>query len=174
MKPAGTEPGVNDPDPDRPILGAMTIVGWRELVRLPDLDTRAFRAKFDTGARTSALHAEDIEEVSENGIRMVRFSIDRPRVKNDVRRTVAVADYRPVTSSNGEEEMRFVIETDFQIGDHHYLIELTLTRRGDMRYPMLVGRKALAGRLLIDPAQSYLHGTPEKVDRKRRREGKTQ
>ena len=150
----------------------MTIVGWRELVRLPDLDTRAFRAKFDTGARTSALHAEDIEEVTENGVRMVRFSIDRPRVKNDIRRTVPVADYRPVTSSNGEEEMRFVIETDFQIGDHHYLIELTLTRRGDMRYPMLVGRKALAGRLLIDPAQSYLHGTPEKVDR-RRRVGKT-
>jgi len=152
--------------PEQETPDQMTIVGWRELVRLPDLDTRAFRAKFDTGARTSALHAEDIEEVTENGVRMVRFSIDRPRVKNDIRRTVPVADYRPVTSSNGEEEMRFVIETDFQIGDHHYLIELTLTRRGDMRYPMLVGRKALAGRLLIDPSASYLRGRPAKPEKR--------
>ena len=154
--------------PDQATSGQMTVVGWRELVRLPDLDTRAFRAKFDTGARTSALHAEDIEEVTENGVHMVRFSIDRPRVKKDVRRTVPMADYRPVTSSNGEEEMRFVIETDFQIGDHHYLIELTLTQRSDMHYPMLVGRKALAERLLIDPAKSYLHGTPDKVAYKKR------
>jgi len=151
-------------EPDQLTHQRMTIVGWRELVRLPDLDTRAFRAKFDTGARTSALHAEDIEEISDGGVRFVRFSIDRPRVRNDIRRTVPVADHRLVTSSNGEVEMRYVIETDFQIGEHHYRIDLTLTQRGDMRYPMLVGRKALASRLLIDPAQSYLHGRPKEAE----------
>ena len=150
-----------------PVAIGYSVAGWRELVRLPDLDTRAFRAKFDTGARTSALHAEDIRESVRDGDRVVSFTIDRPRVKGDFRRTAQIADYRTITSSNGDEELRYVIETTFQVGALRYEIELTLTRRGDMRYPMLVGREALAGRILIDPSHGYLLGRPPPADHAR-------
>lgn len=143
--------------PDRPV------VGWREWVRLPDLlpdPADAVKAKIDTGARTSAIHAWDIEQFDRDDQRWVRFSL-HPRQHDDAHIVVAEArlvEERDVRSSNGDVETRVVVGTTLHIGEQHYEIELTLTKRDQMGFRMLVGRTAMARRLLVDPGRSYLQG----------------
>ena len=140
-----------------------TIIGWREWVRLPDLlpdPADAVKAKIDTGARTSAIHAWDVEPVVRDGEDWVRFSL-HPRQKDDRHVVVAEAkllDEREVRSSNGEVESRPVVETTLVIGNHRFPIELTLTKRDQMGFRMLLGRTAMTGRLLVDPGRSYRAG----------------
>jgi hypothetical protein len=136
------------------------IVGWREWVALPDLGLPAVKAKVDTGAKTSSLHAVDLETFREDGRERVRFGV-HPLQENE-RLTVwaeaDVVDERHVTSSSGHEELRVVIRTPLRLGDATWPVELTLTDRRQMRLRMLLGREALAGRLLVDASTSYLHG----------------
>ncbi len=136
------------------------IVGWREWVALPDLGLPAVKAKVDTGAKTSSLHAFDIETFREGECERVRFGV-HPLQENEqltVWATADVVDERSVMSSSGHEELRVVICTPLRLGDLTWPVEVTLTDRRSMRLRMLLGREALDGRLLVDASVSYLHG----------------
>jgi hypothetical protein len=129
-------------------------------VALPALGLPAVKAKVDTGAKTSSLHAFDLETFREDGRERVRFGV-HPLQQNE-RLTVwaeaDVVDERHVTSSSGHEELRVVICTPLRLGDLTWPVEITLTDRRSMRLRMLLGREALGGHLLVDASASFLHG----------------
>ncbi|MCA8878365.1 MAG: 30S ribosomal protein S6--L-glutamate ligase [Rhodobacteraceae bacterium] len=132
-------------------------VGWEEWVGLPELGLPALKAKVDTGARTSALHAFDIEAFGPSQAPKVRFDIHPIPGRDDVSITCSakILDRREVTSSNGEAEWRYVIGTDILMGDHRWPIEITLTDRGSMSNRMLLGRQALRDDMLITPSARF-------------------
>ena len=134
----------------------LPVIGWRELVQLPDLGLRHLPAKIDTGARTSSIHAEVLEEFERDSERFVRFSVDfpEPRLKQ-VCEAVHV-DIRGVTSSNGETQRRYVIKTPLRIGDTEFRAEISLADRSDMKFPMLIGRSSLRRRFVVDSGHSWM------------------
>jgi hypothetical protein len=134
------------------------VVGWREWLGLPDLGVELIKAKVDTGARTSALHAEDVRIVSHAGERRVHFTI-HPRQRSKRLAIEAVATLlgeRRVKSSSGSLEIRPVIVTRVNVGGVEWPIEITLTRRDVMGFRMLLGRQALRRHAVVDPGRSYL------------------
>jgi hypothetical protein len=135
------------------------IVGWREWVGLPSLGIARVKAKMDTGARSSALHANSIEAFEHGGQQCVRFDV-MGEVKNMPWHEAPIADRRLVRSSNGETELRYVIRTALAVAGQTWPIDITLTNRERMDLPMLIGREALAGRALVDPERSWLCGRP--------------
>jgi hypothetical protein len=139
--------------------------GWREWVTLPELGIARIKAKVDTGARTSALHAFELTPFVEDGKQRVAFRM-HPEQKDSETIVDCVADVidrRIVTDSGGHKEERFVIRTMLHIGRHSWPIEATLTSRDDMLFRMLIGRTALKGRAVVDPARSYVVGKKKKV-----------
>jgi len=137
------------------------VVGWREWIHLPELlDGGWVKAKVDTGARTSAIHAWDVTPEQRDGRTWVRFQLHP--LQHDDRHVVEAAapliEEREVRSSNGEVELRPVIETPISLGGRRHVIELTLTKRDQMGFRMLLGRTGLARRALVDPGRSYLLG----------------
>jgi len=147
----------------------MLVLGWREWTSLPELGINRIKAKVDTGARTSALHAFEVRPFVENNIQRVEFKI-HPRQYNKETVVVCVADVldeRSVTDSGGHKENRWVIKTPLKIGQHSWPIEITLTAREDMRFRMLLGRTAIRGRAQVDPSRSYI------VGKKRRKKKRT-
>lgn len=150
-----------------PILAAVArlripkpVVGWREWVALPDLHIGAIKVKVDTGARTSALHAFDVETYRRGGREYVKFEV-HPAQRTDrgaVTASARVVDRRDIKSSTGHLQTRYVIETTLALGEHRYPIELTLTNRDEMGFRMLLGRAAVRGHFLVDPARSFLVG----------------
>lgn len=138
-------------------------IGWREWCALPDLGLPCVKAKIDTGARTSALHAYDITIIRRGSRDYVRFNI-HPLTTNYIARTciAPLVDQRVITSSNGERESRPVILTTLDFGLKKIEAELTLTSRHKMSYRMLLGLTALRrGRFVIDPSKSFLLGERE-------------
>lgn len=143
-------------------------LGWREWVGLPDLGIPAIKAKVDTGARTSALHAFDVRDFSERGIKRVEFKI-HPRQRDNETVTTCIADVideRVVTDSGGHKEVRWVIRSALSLGGKQWPIEFTLTARDDMLFRMLLGRTAVKGMAVVDPSRSYVVG---KKPRKKKR-----
>jgi len=138
------------------------LVGWREWAQLPDLAGVWVKAKVDTGARTSALHAFDMQEATIDGETRVQFMI-HPWQKSSKDATPAeavVIGHRSIRSSSGAEDLRPIIRTLLQLGVHSFEVEISLTRRDDMGFRMLIGREALRRRATIDPGRSYITGKP--------------
>ncbi|MBS0241887.1 MAG: ATP-dependent zinc protease [Proteobacteria bacterium] len=134
------------------------VMGWEEWLALPELGLPAIKAKIDTGARTSALAAFNIEEIGGRGTRRVRFDV-RPIPGRDdvvVNCIADVVDCRDVTSSSGESEKRYIIRTTARVGTHEWPIEISLASRNGMTYRMLLGRQAVRDDMVVDPATSFV------------------
>lgn len=139
----------------------LPIIGWREQLALPDLGIPEVKAKIDTGARSSALHAFDVETFERDGKPMVRFKV-HPYQRDAQRSVTAEAeliDQRQVRNSGGQAQVRPVIETTVEINGYTFPIELTLTNRDAMGFRMLLGRQAVRRRFLVDAGRSFLHSS---------------
>ncbi len=146
-------------------------IGWREWVALPDLGIDAIKAKADTGARTSALHAYNIEPFRRAGALWLRFEL-HPLQRSEATKVVCEApaiDERTVRNSGGGVEYRYIIRTLLRLGDRSWPIELALANRDQMGFRMLLGRTALEDRVLVEPGRSYLLGTRRAIPRQRRK-----
>ena len=142
---------------------ARTTIGWRENVKLLDFDNSLIKAKMDTGARTSSLHATHISESEDSGIKYVAFRL-KTNINNEKKYKFfksELKEWRIVRNSGGDEEYRPVVKTRVKIGKKIMTIEITLTQRSRMSYDMLIGRTALRKKFLIDSGKSYT--TREKV-----------
>jgi hypothetical protein len=142
----------DDSDPDD-----RTLIGWQETVSLPELGAGPIVAKIDTGARSAALHADDIE-ITGRGKRMrVRFKVQRRGSSSRrIECEMPLHDLRRVKSSNGQIELRAVISTPVEIGGQLIEAEITLTQRADMGAVMLIGRSSIKGSFLVDPSRTFL------------------
>lgn len=136
------------------------IIGWREWVALPEIGISRIKAKIDTGARTSALHAFEVDAYKSRKQDRVRFLMHPFQESKDivVECDAGVVDFRSVTDSGGHREKRYVIETNLVIGGIQWPIEITLTDRESMKFRMLLGRTAMRKRLIVDPGKSYVLG----------------
>ena len=140
------------------------MLGWREWVGLPGLGIQQIKAKVDTGARTSALHAFELNPFQQQGEDWIEFSM-HPFQRDTTTVVVCqakIVDRRTVTDSGGHREDRWVIATPLTIGAFEWDVEFTLTSRDDMLFRMLLGRTALRTRALVDSSRSYLVGKKKK------------
>lgn len=143
-------------------------LGWREWIGLPELGLSDIKAKVDTGARTSTLHAFEVRPFSEHGNQRVEFKI-HPKQRDSELVVSCIADIldeRVVTDSGGHKEARLVIVTPLTIGPYSWPIEMTLTSRDSMMFRMLLGRTAIEGLALVNPSKSYLVGKKPRKKRK--------
>ena len=139
---------------------ALPRIGWREWVELPHLGVAAIKAKIDTGARSSALHAFNLRRVERDGQAWVRFVIHpmQRSIGESLEVETPVLEFRKIRSSNGLQSIRPVILTPITLGGVTWPVELTLANRDAMGFRMLLGRHALRNRFLIDAGKSYLQG----------------
>lgn len=145
--------------------------GWREWVSLPSIGVGSIKAKLDTGARTSALHAFNIETYWSDGELWARFFV-HPYQKNDAREIACdarIEDIRIVSNPGGRRQRRLVIRTDVRLGDETWPIDLSLTDRDEMGFRLLIGRTAMHGNLIVDPDHSYLLGKRKRKKKKRKK-----
>jgi hypothetical protein len=150
------------------------VVGWREWVNLPRLGIDALRAKLDTGASTSSLHAAELSYFDKDGEQWVRVRVhpdplDRERLVYYEARLLGL---RVVRSSSGHEESRPVIRTPVCLGGLCWTIDLTLSSREKMKYAMLLGRQAMAGHIIVDSSRSYVGGFPLHLPAELRKEAR--
>ncbi len=144
----------------RPQPDELETIGWREWVALPSFGIQSIKCKVDTGARTSSLHAYDVEEFRRGGRDMVRFVVhpEQRSTKETIHCEARLVDRRKVKPSSGHAELRPVILTELELMGQRWTVELTLTRRDAMGFRMLLGRQATRGRFVVDPGRSYRNG----------------
>ncbi|MTI45316.1 hypothetical protein JM93_01297 [Roseibium hamelinense] len=144
------------------------MVGWREVVSLPELGIQDMRAKIDTGARTSAIHAEDQVTFEKDGTNWVRFRVPASRYHKSLFAEVPILDQRDIKNTSGVPERRIVIRTLMVLGRHHWHIDLSLANREKMGFDMILGRTAIRGRrIVVHPGRSFLASvSPEKKTRR--------
>ncbi|MDM7860698.1 ATP-dependent zinc protease [Alteromonas sp. ASW11-36] len=138
------------------------LVGALELCNLPELAIENLNIRVDTGAATSSLHVDNIEEFERDGENWVSFDI-HPNIHDVdqiVRREAKVKAVKQIKSSTATRERRYVIKTDIVLAEMRWPIQLTLTDRSEMTYLMLLGREAMSGRLIVDPELEYVLTTP--------------
>ena len=137
---------------------AIEIIGWREVITLPQLGIEKIKAKIDTGARSSALHAFNIKELQREGKQIIQFQVHP--VQRDNKTTITseaeLLEYRKIRNSGGIAQLRPVIKTEVNLGGQSWTIELTLTNRDVMGFRMLLGRQAVRNKFLVDPGRSFL------------------
>jgi len=133
------------------------VIGWREWIGLPDLNVKKIKVKVDSGARTSSLHAFNVNIFKKGKHQYVNFFIHPEQKTNYVKLVceAKVLEFRKVKSSNGQTELRPVIETNIRLMDQIWSVELTLTNRDEMGFRMLLGREAIRKRFLIDTGKSF-------------------
>lgn len=143
------------PRPAKPVLG------WREWLRASELGILRIKAKVDTGARSSSMHAENIEVFERDGVRFVGFELERSAAVNltgeYARLELPLFDLRWITSSNGNRQKRPIIRTPIDLGGQSWPIEVSLGPRGSMGFPMLLGREAVRRRFVVDPGRSFVN-----------------
>ncbi|MFP7569530.1 ATP-dependent zinc protease [Marivita sp. S2033] len=141
-------------------LGSLTVIGWHECISLPELGLKDFAVKVDTGAKTTALHADDIETFMRDGKKWVRFR--SPDIPGLPQRTCEfpVFTKRDITNTSGTPESRIVIRTPMILAGRRWKIDISLTDRGTMRFPLILGRRALRRhKIVVHPGKSYLVST---------------
>lgn len=151
------------PDP------AHTVVGWREWVALPQAGVDWVKAKIDTGARSSSIHAFDLEVFEADGVEQVRFTL-HPWQKSEedlVELSLPVLDRREVRSSNGQTEQRYAVAMDVVLAGRTLTTVMTLSNRDEMGFRMLIGREALERGFLVDAGLSYAGGRPRRSVRRK-------
>lgn len=148
-----------------------TFTGWREWVGLPGIGVPWIKAKIDTGAQTSALHASDIAEFERDGEDWVRFTVQPWQLTEEDAVTVElpVHDRRTVRSSSGHAQERPVVLVDLRLAGRELAAEMTLTDRDEMVFRMLIGREALRRGFVVDSSASFLGGRPPRDVRRRNR-----
>lgn len=141
------------------VVGGKKVLGWKEMVVLSGLGDIALLAKLDTGARTSALHAENLTLSRQHSKLWVEFEL--PDIHEAVPRRfrMPVVEHRKIKSSIGSSQIRPVVLLALNLAGQSWAAEVTLTDRSDMELPMLIGRSSLKGRFLVDPARTRLAGT---------------
>ena len=139
----------------------LVVLGWREWLALPDIGVFAIRAKIDSGARSSALHVDALETGFRDGIEWVRFRHGADCVVAQPWAEAPVLDRRFVTDSGGHRSERVFIRTTLVLAGESRAIEVNLSHRRNMLFPMLLGRTAMAGRYLVDPQRSFVLGEPD-------------
>lgn len=137
-----------------------TLIGWQEWCTLPKIHIPAIKAKIDTGAKTSALHASDIRPFYRHGSPFVHFIVHpiQRSLKFETPCTALVIDQRQVMNSGGYKELRYVIMTTMTLGKLTWNVEITLTNRDPMTFRMLLGRDALKEHMIIDPGRMLCQG----------------
>lgn len=135
---------------------ALPVIGWREHVALPDFGIRSIEARIDTGAKTSSLHAVDLEEAKSEDATILRFSVPVSGTRFEC--TAPLVENRRIRSSNGEATVRPVVKLRIRLAGVEFPIEVTLADRSGMRFPMLIGRTSLRSRFLVDVASSFAGG----------------
>lgn len=138
----------------------LPVIGWREWVALPDIGIQKIKAKIDTGARSSSLHAFNIRIFKKGPDKWARFQIQPVQRKTDNPVTVEakILEFRSIRSSNGISVTRPVILTHMEFLGATWPIELTLSNRDEMGFRMLIGREAVRGKFLVDAGRSFLGG----------------
>lgn len=140
------------------------MIGWREIIALPELGVAEMRAKIDTGARTSAIHAVDQTVFDKEGRKWVKFRVPASHFHRSVYLEVPVHDQRSIKNTSGVPEVRTVIEVLMRLGDRSWRIELSLANRANMGFDIILGRTAIRRRrLLVNPGRSFLMGPPVDV-----------
>ena len=142
------------------LIHPLMVIGWHECISLPELGLRNFAVKVDTGAKTTALHADDIETFYKDGEKWVRFR--SPDIPGTPPRTCEfpVHTKRDITNTGGQPETRIVIRTPMVLAGRKWKIDISLTDRGSMRFPLILGRRALRRRnIAVHPGESYLVST---------------
>lgn len=149
-------------------MSELDVLGWREWIGFPDLGIAQIKAKVDTGARTSCLHAFLVEPFEQEGMPWVRFAIhpSQNNASEVISCTAPVLEKRVVRDSGGHEELRYVIETRISIGDRVHTVEVTLTDRDTMKFRVLLGRTAIRNQYVVDSSRSYVRGKKKRKPKK--------